>query len=81
MAAKKKFYVVYDYGTGGIWMTIFAESREQIEALSTSFGISETAPSWAKEHPEILNSTYQYDIDDPVPDWLKMYIAAANRDG
>ena len=46
-----KYLVVDDYGTGGIWFVIIADSEEQIHARLPSVKVyaPETRPSWMSE--------------------------------
>ena len=61
---KRPYLVVYDYGTGGLWAYIWAESEEQITSRLDVEVVPEP-PAWLiGQKPGI----FTLDIDDP-PDW------------
>lgn len=73
---KRSFVAVYDYGMGGIWVMIQAESPEQIEerypALSVvSEGDPEwiTPEKWVEINEEWISPSERFDIDHPTG-WL-----------
>jgi hypothetical protein len=69
-AMKKKFLVVHDYGTGGIWYYIIARSKEEIENKFPGFEVVEKEPSWLDDKTK---STFEcHDIDEePKDKYLK----------
>ena len=44
--SKRPFLVVYDYGQGGVWAYVLAESPEQIEREFPELMIVLERPSW-----------------------------------
>ncbi|MBX7149660.1 hypothetical protein K1X76_11355 [bacterium] len=67
---KKRYLAVYDYGMGGIWCYIHAESAEQIEKLYPELKVIEKEPDWHQgEHRTITEEKFTYDIDKPTG-WL-----------
>jgi hypothetical protein len=62
---KRPFLVVHDYGMGGLWAYIWAESEDQITSKLDVQVVSEL-PAWL-----IGGSAVEtFDIDGPLPDWL-----------
>jgi hypothetical protein len=62
---KRPFLVVHDYGMGGLWAYVWAESEEQILSRLDVEVISEL-PSWLLGHePGVVT----LDIDEPAPEW------------
>ncbi len=59
---RKKFTTVYDYGMGGVWQYIFADSNEQIEEKYPKLEVLEELPDWWKKNP--LHIDREYDIED-----------------
>jgi hypothetical protein len=62
---KRPFLVVYDYGTGGVWAYVWAESEEQILSRFDVDVISEV-PDWLVPHKLVT-----LDIDRPAPEWAR----------
>ncbi len=44
-----RFLVSYDYGTGGLWWFVRAESAEQIREASTALTVHEAVPEWMRQ--------------------------------
>ena len=59
---RQRFLTVYDYGTGGVWQWITADSSAQILAKYPKLRVFAQPPAWWEERsmPELLT----YDIDD-----------------
>jgi hypothetical protein len=58
---KQRFLVVYDYGSGGVWAYVDAESSEEIEREFPELRVFEESPEWmsADEQAEIAeHATY-----------------------
>jgi hypothetical protein len=75
---KRSFVAVYDYGMGGVWLMIEAESAEQIQERYPRLSVvSEGDPDWitAERWAEITATdgwipvSMRFDIDRPVG-WL-----------
>jgi hypothetical protein len=71
-AEKQRFLVVYDYGQGGIWAFIWAQSADDIHEKFRDLKVPDTMPSWLTG--EDLATTEQnmtFDIDNVRPgDWI-----------
>lgn len=66
MPAKRPFLVCHDYGMGGIWAYLWAETRERIERELPGLAVVDELPPWlANEHSKMLS----LDIDSEG-DWL-----------
>lgn len=57
---KQRFLTVYDYGSGGVWQYVHAESPEQIMAKYPALEIVNSEPSWLTAHHQKLR---EYDIE------------------
>ena len=62
---KRPFLVVYDYGMGGLWAYVWAESEEQIKD-KLDVDVVHKLPDWLSKPDSGVASV---DIDQP-PDWL-----------
>jgi hypothetical protein len=69
---KMKYLAVYDYGMGGIWTVISANSKGDIAEKYPMLEAVDAPPSWMStvEYDRIA-ATRSFDIDDDPPDWLK----------
>jgi|EndMetStandDraft_4_1072995.scaffolds.fasta_scaffold45569_2 hypothetical protein len=47
--AKQEFAVCYDYGTGGLWWLIEADSPDQLRSLSPELTVFDPMPAWASK--------------------------------
>lgn len=68
---KTKFLAVYDYGTGGVWAVVAAESKDEIVEKYPVLTIFDERPSWmtAEDYGSIV-ATASFDIEDEPPMWL-----------
>ena len=65
---KRPFLAVHDYGMGGLWAYIWAESRKAIETKFEAEVVNEL-PAWLiGEKPGVAS----VDIDGPLPAWLPL---------
>lgn len=61
---KKPFLVVYDYGQGGIWAYVVAESAEQIEREFPELRVVHERPDWMSAGREArIRANRTVDID------------------
>ena len=67
-AMKQKFLTLYDYGTGGIWTYIRANSAKEVSAKYPKLTILEKDPDWFTD--EDRQATKTVDIDDPPDAFL-----------
>jgi hypothetical protein len=65
---KRPYLAVHDYGTGGVWAYVWAESAEDIEARF-DVAVVEELPTWLVGEERGLVSL---DIDSPPPKWLPL---------
>lgn len=62
---KRRFLVVLDYGMGGIWASVLAESKQQILDLYPEVDVFEDKPEWMSEAKrEEIERRDTCDIDD-----------------
>jgi hypothetical protein len=65
MSDKRPFLVAYDYGMGGLWAFMLAESPDDITRRFPTLVIVTERPSWMDDGEEDnLRSTMTVDIDD-----------------
>lgn len=71
MSKKEDFLVVYDYGSGGVWLVIHARSRDEITEKYRDLNVFDSRPDWMtdEEYHRIERSSLSCDIDTPT-DWL-----------
>ena len=67
----RRFLTVYDYGQGGVWQWISAESKEQIQALYPALHVYETLPDWWSERGFEVERSYS--LDDPPDEILRSF--------
>jgi hypothetical protein len=62
---KQKFLTAYDYGTGGIWMIILANSEAIVKEQFPFLTIVDKQPSWMSKNQYInLQKTSIFDADE-----------------
>ena len=66
---RQRFLTVHDYGMGGIWQYITADSAQQIKAKYPKLTVFIEPPSWWKDRP--VENLRTYDIDAEPTEWLK----------
>jgi len=68
---KQEYLVLYDYGTGGAWAYILAESRDQIAERYPQLEIVAEPPDWLTGDEErLLRERMTIDIDDSANRFL-----------
>ena len=60
---KQPYLVVYDYGQGGVWAFVLAESPERIKAVFRDLDVVEDRPTWLTE--ERAKNLPTFDVDAP----------------
>jgi hypothetical protein len=65
---REKFLTVYDYGQGGVWRILLAESQDQIERELPQLRILGGPPDWMTEAE--LAAVRIVDIDSKDDDFL-----------
>jgi hypothetical protein len=58
---KHRFLTVHDYGTGGVWQYIYAESEEAIMRKYPLLEVVHTEPQWLTDG--LGTRLQEYDID------------------
>ena len=59
---KQRFLVVFDYGQGGLWAYVWADSAEAIGERFPELEGFRRAPDWMT--PEVQEQLRTYDLDD-----------------
>ena len=68
---RKEFLVLYDYGQGGLWAIIRADTAQQIRDRYPQLQVFEEAPSFLKAGILAdLKRKSAVEIDDPPTGWL-----------
>jgi hypothetical protein len=73
MLEKREYLVVYDYGTGGIWGIISANSPLEILNKYPQLQIVSSPPIWMTD--EIFERDIRrraFDISEPPPEWVRL---------
>lgn len=77
---QKTFLCVYDYGMGGIWVLINAESKEQIIELYPELIVYDDKPDWMDQKQkqefvdDCVNNQMYWNIEQPATGWLKILV-------
>lgn len=66
---KKRHLVCYDYGQGGLWAYVYAESPEEIKAKFRDLDIIPIPPAWLTTEKQERLRTWNVDSPDG---WLAM---------
>lgn len=71
-APRQRFLVVYDYGQGGVWAFIWAQSADAIRERFRGLEVVNTMPSWLTgDELARTEQTMTFDIDEVKPDdWI-----------
>jgi hypothetical protein len=68
---KQEFFVVYDYGQGGLWAILRAESAEQVRRKYPGVEVFEGRPPMLNDATvSSIRRAGVRDIDDPPDGWL-----------
>ena len=68
---KQEFFVVYDYGQGGLWAILRAESAEQVRRKYPGVEVFEGRPPMLDDATvSSIRRAGVRDIDDPPGGWL-----------
>jgi hypothetical protein len=71
---KRRYLVGYDYGTGGLWSHVLAESVEAITGPYPELTVVEERPDWMSSEEEA--SLKVDDVDAPDPTGLLLLVVA-----
>ena len=77
---KKKFLCFYEYGTGAVWLYIYAHSEHDITEKFPELRISHEKPEWLKG--KILRNKEKnmtFDIDEPPSGYLLDLVKNRNK--
>ena len=69
--SKTKFITIYEYGSGGIWQYVYANSQEQITAKYPKLSVLEEEPEWFAERILSAGKLREYDIEDEPDEIMK----------
>lgn len=79
---KQKHLVVYDYGQGGLWAFIYADSPQQIEERYPELKVVAEVPPWMTgELRSRLEAKETYDLDAPPSGLLADLLKERAREG
>jgi len=68
---KTQYFALYDYGQGGLWMLVAAESAARIREKYPWLQVFEGTPPMLDESAlALIRSRGVQDIDDPPSGWL-----------
>ncbi len=66
---KHRYLCCYDYGTGGVWVYVFAREQEEITAKYPKLTVIHQRPAWmTNDHEPSENMTF--DIDAQPTGWI-----------
>jgi hypothetical protein len=62
---RTEYLAYYDYGTGGAWVYLLADSAEQIRERFPKLHVANERPSWlTDEQDQLLHERMTIDIND-----------------
>lgn len=74
---KRRFLVNYDYGMGGAWAFVLAESEQDLVSRFPELTVVTDPPEWLTEsEAQHLAETLTVDIDDPQAPLLRQLVDA-----
>ena len=76
---RQRFLTVHDYGMGGIWQYIIADSPDQITAKYPGLTVFVEPPPWWQDRP--LKNLATYDIDAEPTEWLQTMMRKPGTQG
>jgi hypothetical protein len=74
---EREFWVVYDYGMGGVWAIARAASDAELRSAFPELTIVDERPSWMTPEREAnirKNSSFVVGDSSSYPDWLKVLL-------
>ena len=74
-----KFLTCYDYGTGGIWRYVFAESAQEIITKYPELEVVDLVPEWMDQN--VINSPNELtiDVNDNNDEFLNAVVNERNK--
>lgn len=76
---KRRYLAVYDYGTGGVWCFIYAQSADQIEKQYPELKVIHDEPDWLKGDYRSQIEKRTFDIDDKPTGLLRDIVDARQK--
>lgn len=77
---KTDFLVVYDYGKGGVWAYLLAETPEQVRVRFPELQVVAERPAWMTDEDERrTRERMTIDIDDTTNPFLAALIEDRSR--
>jgi len=76
---EREFWVVYDYGTGGVWGVACAPSKAEIVRIFPELQVIDETPSWmTADRKRAVRSASHFVVGKPTtyPEWLTALIEA-----
>jgi len=70
----KKYLICYDYGTGGVWKSLLAESKQLILVKYPEFNIVESKPAWMDDNQYSDIMAMPLRLDDENNEFLNAII-------
>ena len=68
---RNQYLIVHDYGMGGVWGIINANSEQEIRKKYPQVKVIETRPMWMSDADyNDIASAHSFDIDDEPRGWL-----------
>jgi hypothetical protein len=74
-----KFLTCYDYGTGGIWIYIIADSQQQILTKYPELEVVDSIPTWMNQ--DVINriNDLTVNIEDDENNFLNAIVAERKK--
>ena len=73
---KREYFAVDDYGQGGVWVAIHAESAEAIQQMYPELHVYSEPPDFlARDVVDRVRAKRSFDLDDPPSGYLVDIIA------
>jgi hypothetical protein len=67
-------FIVYDYGTGGVWALIRAPSQSIVESTYPELLVVDGRPAWMdQEEYERIAAVSSFPFDEPTDYWRRFY--------
>ncbi len=80
--SRKEFFALYDYGQGGLWVVIRADSVAQIRNRYPQLDVFEGVPPMLDDATvEVIRRANVQDIDEPPTGWLADLGVVADGNG
>jgi hypothetical protein len=76
---KRRFLVVYDYGQGGVWAYILANSASAIVEAFPELQVIDEIPPWMDDHVRRELESETQDLDDPTAGLLADLVKRKQR--